>query len=424
MKRIVGVVAVTYLAVASPAYATNGMRMIGFGPVQNSMGGVSIAVPLDASTVATNPAGLLSIGKRIDVGGTYFAPKVEYKATQLSGAPMPPGSVVMQDGKAIESDRGASYIPTLAASWSLNDDLAAGVGVFGTAGMGVDDPRNLYGGITETSYMQARLAPGLAYRVMPGLVAGITFNAMYAMMNFDVAGGSGMKPREDGTAFGYGATLGVLYTPIEMVTLGAAYETKSSFQSFEFDVPAHTVLVPDGLGGFTTRDVPGGTEKLDFDQPPVASLGVAVRPIEGLVLAVDGQYIFWSETNGLDQPKYTTGREVTAYQPFNLRWDDQVVLKVGGEYAVVKDVKVRLGYNYGKNPLRADRGFENIAFPAVAEHHITGGVGLTFGQTVINAAVGYSPEAKISGSAPEQAIASYEASMSQLSFDLGVAYRF
>jgi long-chain fatty acid transport protein len=414
MRRILGVVALTCLAVASPAFATNGMRMIGFGPVQNSMGGVSIAVPLDASTVATNPAGLLSVGRRLDVGGTYFAPSVEYKATGAG-----PG-VMIVDGRAIESDRGASYIPTVAASWSLSDDLAAGVGVFGTAGMGVTDPANLYGGITKTSYMQARLAPGVAYRVMPGLVAGVTLNAMYALMNYEVAGGLQMKPREDGAAFGYGATLGVLYTPIEMVSVGAAYETKSSFQDFEFDIPAHDVLVP-GVGSVP---VPGGTEKLDFDQPPVASIGVAVRPIAGLVLALDGEYIFWSETNGQNQPEFTSDPNFTGGMPFNLRWDDQVVVKVGGEYAVVPSVKVRLGYNYGKSPLRAERAFENIAFPAVSEHHITGGVGMTFGQTVVNASVGYSPESKISGSAPTQGIGSYEAKMSQLSIDLGLAYRF
>jgi long-chain fatty acid transport protein len=52
-------VAVALLA-ASPALATNGMRMIGFSPTQNAMGGASVGAPLDAATVATNPAGLVS----------------------------------------------------------------------------------------------------------------------------------------------------------------------------------------------------------------------------------------------------------------------------------------------------------------------------------------------------------------------------
>jgi long-chain fatty acid transport protein len=48
-------IATAALAAAAPAAATNGMRMIGFGPVQNSMGGVSAAAPLDAATIVTNP---------------------------------------------------------------------------------------------------------------------------------------------------------------------------------------------------------------------------------------------------------------------------------------------------------------------------------------------------------------------------------
>ena len=33
------IAAVLAVAISTPAHATNGMRMIGFGPVQNSMGG-------------------------------------------------------------------------------------------------------------------------------------------------------------------------------------------------------------------------------------------------------------------------------------------------------------------------------------------------------------------------------------------------
>ncbi len=42
------------LAIATPAHATNGMRMIGFGPVQNSMGGVGVGATLDAASVLSN----------------------------------------------------------------------------------------------------------------------------------------------------------------------------------------------------------------------------------------------------------------------------------------------------------------------------------------------------------------------------------
>jgi long-chain fatty acid transport protein len=413
MRKIV--TAITFAIVASPpALATNGMRMIGFGPVQDSMGGASVALPLDAATVASNPAGLLSLGQRLDVGATYFAPSVKYEATQAG----PGGSTTA----GLSSNFGASYIPAIGYALPVSDGFAAGVGVYGAAGMGVDYDKYLYGGVTKTSYLQARLTPGVAYRVAEGFTVGLTVNAMYAQMSYNVAGGMLMPERKTAGSFGIGAVLGLQYAVSPMVTLGAAYESESFFQDFKFDIPAHTQVVDPSTGA--TFDFPAGTEKLAFDQPPVATIGVAVRPVSGLVLALDGGYIFWSQTNGKDKPKITGG-EATGAMPFNMSWSDQAVVKVGAEYAATPDVKVRLGYNYGKSPLNADRAFENVAFPAIAEHHITAGVGVQLAKWTVNATAMYVPEAKLTGAnLAEQGIASYTTKMSQLEFDLGAAYRF
>ena len=54
--------------------------MIGFGPAQ-SMGGVSVGIPLDAASILTNPAGMGVLPGRIDFGASYFKPTVDYKAT-------------------------------------------------------------------------------------------------------------------------------------------------------------------------------------------------------------------------------------------------------------------------------------------------------------------------------------------------------
>ncbi len=66
MNRTLGTVALAIALLASPARATNGMRMIGFGPVQNSMGGASVAAPLDGATAVSNPAGLAELAPRVD----------------------------------------------------------------------------------------------------------------------------------------------------------------------------------------------------------------------------------------------------------------------------------------------------------------------------------------------------------------------
>jgi len=415
MRKIAGVVAVTCLGFASPAFATNGMRMIGFGPVQDSMGGASVAAPLDATTVVTNPAGMTAIAPRVDLSGTAFSPTVKYSAT--GGA----------SGQTMTSDRPVDMIPTLATVYRVADKLTLGFAALGTAGMGVDYKTDLYGSKTYTSYQNMRFAPAAAYKVTDQLSVGVSANVSYALMKYEVASGAtsmNMQPRDTQGSLGIGATLGATYAITPAATVAVAYETRSSFQDFEWNIPAHTLYMPDGLGGYVAVPVPGGKEKLSFDQPDIATIGGSYRVIPAVLLAADVEWIRWSSTNGKDMPKFATDTNLTGASKWNMNWSDQIVVKVGAEYAATKSLKLRAGYNYGKTPLDKERAFENVAFPAIAEHHVTAGVGYDVGHVSIAAAVMYSPESTLTGSNMAQGIASYETKMSQLAFDLGATYRF
>ena len=66
-------VAVAALATTS-AFATNGYFSHGYGIKAKGMGGVGIALPQDALAGATNPAGMASVGGRIDFGADLFMP--------------------------------------------------------------------------------------------------------------------------------------------------------------------------------------------------------------------------------------------------------------------------------------------------------------------------------------------------------------
>jgi len=83
-----------------------------------------------------------------------------------------------------------------------------------------------------------------------------------------VASAFGQQPHMAGSAFGIGATLGAKITPMKILTIGLAYETKSFFQDFAYNTP-------------------NGVDKLTFNQPGVLTGGVAVRPIEMLLIAAD-----------------------------------------------------------------------------------------------------------------------------------------
>lgn len=409
MKRIIKVWIMSVLGavvMTNSAYATNGMRMIGFGPVQNAMGGVSVGLPLDAASTLTNPAGMSVLPGRIDFGASYFVPSVEYKATESAGMG---GMVINHDGATIESDRGGSPVPAFGLIVPLTDKIKFGIGAYGVAGMGVDYAQNLYSGVTYTSYSQMRFAPGLSYKINDRVSIGAVLNVMYATMEFNAASGFGQSPHMGASSFGYGATFGILVKPIDMLQIGLAYETKSIFQDFEFNTSS-------------------GVDKIEFNQPQSATLGIGIQPVKDLLIGFDVQWIRWSETNGENLPEYK--QNSSGAMPWNLDWSDQFVYKVGVQYTVHPMVTLRAGYNYGKMPLNSDRAFENLAFPAVAEHHFTAGIGLNFTKNLtLNIGGTYSPEAKLTGSNSAyppsgQAISSYETKMSQYSLEMGLAYTF
>jgi len=425
-SRLAGALAV--LLAAAPALATNGMRMTGFGPVQNSMGGVGVGATLDANAVVSNPAGLPELGSRIDVGVTWFKPTVDYKAAESQLPPPFAGAVVAQPDSTIKSKRGGSLIPAIAGSLALSPDFALGLGLTGVAGMGVNYPANLYGGTTYSSYMQARLAPGFGWNLGKMVSLGATLNVMMAQMSWEVAGGFGQQKHPTATSYGYGATFGAKIRPIEELTIGLAYETKSTFNQFVFKVPAHGGFDP---ATFSPVSFPGGEDRLRFDQPSVLTLGFSLNPMEALLVAADLEYIMWADTNGRDQPAFTTNMAPTGSMAWNLNWSNQLVLKLGAQYKASRALTVRVGYNYGKMPLDQTRAFENIAFPAIAEHHISAGASYDVNKALaVAVGVTYSPKATLKGNNAlypaqgGQAIASYTTNMSQYAIDAGVSYKF
>lgn len=369
------------------------------------MGGIGVAASLDAAAVITNPAGMSNLKGRIDFGATYFVPSVEQKVSGVMAG------IMAQDGKAIESNRGASPVPAFGLIIPIAEKLNFGIGAYGISGMGVDYERNVYQSILSTSYSQMRFSPGVSYKINDMISVGAVLNIMYATMEFSAAtNGSavGMPADQEehmnSASFGYGATLGVSIKPIEMIAIGIAYETKSNFQDFEFQTDQ-------------------GRDTLQFDQPQSVTGGFSFTPLQNLLIAFELQWIQWSSTSGSKMPEFSENNSNAT--PWNLNWDDQIVYKFGVQYALTPMFVVRAGFNYGKMPLDKQRAFENVAFPAVAEYHYTAGFGIAFNNNLtLNIGGMYAPEASIKGGNTSQYIASYETKMSQYSFDIGLAYVF
>ena len=159
----------------------------------------------------------------------------------------------------------------------------------------------------------------------------------------------------------------------------------------------------------------------------VGSVGFVLTPVDSFLFAGDVQWINWSATNGENRPVFSQNQ--SGAMPWDLGWSDQWVFKVGVQVAPTDKLRVRAGYNYGKMPLDPHCAFENLAFPAVSEHHFALGAGYDFGRLTLNAGASYSPKATLSGSNADlpanggQAIQSYTTEMSQVAFDAGLTWR-
>lgn len=388
-----------FLLLTEAVYATNGMELMGIGAVQRSMGGAGSALPLDSFIITVNPAGMTELPAMADLSVTYFDPSTEYEATHVNHPALGPlaGTSVSES-----SSYPSSFIPSLGVVAPVNDRVSLGLAAFGSAGMGVDYDTGVYGAGVYTSFEMLKVVPALAFKVNDMFSLGLALNLDRAVMGYKAGGG---PDHEKDARFGYGFQLGAYLRPNPEWSLSLAYISQQWFDDYDFD----TIY---------------GKDTMALDLPQQLIFGVGYRPTDRLRFAVDLKWINWTQTMGTGQPKTPVNH---TGQTFNMDWQDELVLAVGVEYDLVPDQwKIRAGYNYGKQPLDESRAFENIAFPALVEHHFTAGVGWSpMDNLWINLGGKYAPKVSISGSnAAGQFIADYESSCQEYALDLGVSYRF
>lgn len=408
LKKLFYLSVVTLLAAAgwsSLTYAANTTKLIGCGPIQRAMGGTSVGLPLDAGVTITNPAGISEVGRRIDLGVTYITAKVTYRAASNAG-------LVTENNKSITSDTPPFILPAFGIVLPINDQFTFGLGTYAVCGIGTDYESNLYNNITYVKYTFLKFAPAITYSFEDKFSVGIAPNIGYATLGYE-AGLTTQQSHRDDAAFGFGFTVGALIKPVgllsldlpeDFVTLGVAYESKQRFPDFEYN----TAL---------------GKDKLELDQPQSFAAGIGLRPTEKLRLAFDISWIDWPQVIGKDMPVYTKNSSNASL--WNVDWDDQVIYKFGIEYDLIEKIKLRAGYNYGKNPLNSARAFENIAFPTIGEHHITGGIGIDVTEALsVHFGFMYAPKVSLDMSNTAQFINSANIEVYQYSIDTGISYKF
>lgn len=339
-KIIAGAVSGIMFAMAHSAHATNGDQMLGITATQWGMGGATVAAPQDAGTTMYNPAGLAEL----DIKEVRFDMGV--------GILNPPRKANGQD-----SDSDYYLMPAGAAAFNVNDKLYLGLTMGGYSGSGVDfaDISALPGAQAVVTTKQSyKISPGFGYKVSDQLSVGAALQIGY--QSLAIHNNSFTLPQTQ--VYGAGVIAGLIYKVNNAVQLGASWTSKTSMDEFKWNTTA-------------------GTYRMTMDMPETYALGVAFKPMPGLLIEADVKHIGFSDV--LDKVDFQTPAGASA---MNFGWSNQTVYAIGVQKEINDKTTVRAGFNYGKSPIGKEDVNNNIGSLAITEKHFTLGVTRKFSDKV------------------------------------------
>jgi long-chain fatty acid transport protein len=388
--------AVLLLGGVGLAQATNGYFPHGYGIKAKGMGGASTALAEDALGGATNPAKMVWVGSRIDLGAEVFSPRRDAERTGALAAPTLNGKV--------ESDKKYFLVPEFGWNTMRGRDLSLGVTVYGNGGMNTTYPQGNFncgagpanmlcgGGGLGVDLMQLVVAPTAAYKlaerhsVGASLLLGYQLFKATGVQAFDNAPGfppftgapGSVTNKGTDSASGVGLRVGYMGRPSDALTIGAAYSSKIRMSKF---------------GKYKGLFAGAG----DFDIPSNYNVGVAFTPAPGWTVAIDYQRINYSDVPAVNNPSLPVAPLGAANGP-GFGWRDIDVFKLGMSWAMSPALTLRAGYNKGGNPIRpADVTF-NILAPGVMTSHYTAGFTWALDQTSeLSGALMIAPRQTVSG---------------------------
>ncbi|HEY5637256.1 MAG TPA: outer membrane protein transport protein [Burkholderiales bacterium] len=403
-------------AFAPAAHSTDGYFSHGHGMRGKGMAGAATAMATDAFGGATNPASMVWVGNRLELGLDWFSPR---RGAERTGA----GAAGIQG--ASNSDLDNFYIPEFAYNRMLNPGLALGVTVHGHGGMNTSYPggevsgaaavgtcRNFRNGTafavtTQTSFNllcgdgklgvnleQLVISPTISWK--PATNHSVGASLLFGYQRFKAEGLQGFagfsadssKLTNNGndTAHGWGMRVGWMGRVSDRVTLGAAYASQIRMSRF------------DKYAGLFA-------EQGDFDVPSNWSLGAAFKATDRWTVAVDYKRINYSDVRSVNNASNITGtgnasipRSLGCANCRGFGWDDVDVVKIGVEYVYSPKLTLRAGYGRSGNPIQSRDVTFNILAPGVVQDHFT--LGFTWAATPtyeLTLAFMHAPEKRVTG---------------------------
>ncbi len=392
----IGILAILALVLLAPsARATNGYFTHGYGTANKGLAGAGVALPQDALTVATNPAGLAFLDKRYDIGLALFNPNRQYT---VDGNPTGfPGTFGLLPGK-VESDSELFGIPYFGFNRELGANRRFGLAIYGHGGMNTDYPTSTFFGSSPTGVDLSQLfvAPTFAIKSGSGR-HGFGITAILAFQSFEARGVEAFAPFSSDpanlsnnghdTSLGVGLKVGYLGRLSPSFSFGVSYQSEIGMEEF------------DSYAGLFAEQ--GG-----FDIPATWTAGIAVKVTSTVTFVLDVQETMFSDIASVGNPllpnlvQAPLGTDGGA----GFGWQDMTTYKAGVQIDTGGDWTWRFGASTGDQPIPASEVLFNILAPGVMEEHFTVGFTRQLGTSrAVSFALMHAPSVTVRGVNPLEA---------------------
>lgn len=327
------------------AFGADGNELIGVGAIQQGTVGAGIAYPQDSTWALLNPAGMVELGKQLDLSLEFLDIHRGYR---------PRGFPLIVNTAAVKlTDGSGVWIPSFGMVWPLNDRSALGFGNFGVQGNTADfsEPRVTLAiptnGDRRSQLEIARIPLSYGYEFDNGWAVGGSILGVASRFRTDNLTLQ-LRPTEGDNEWDYAFGIGVqfaVYKRWEHIAFGATWRSRQAMQQYD-----------------KYEDL----FKWNLDLPQTVQAGVAWHVTEKLHVLADYK---WQDWSALKQFSETTIRG-------GLGWEDQHIFKFGVVYDLNDRWILRAGYSHGNSPIPDDSVFANATTPALAEDHAS--IGFTY----------------------------------------------
>jgi long-chain fatty acid transport protein len=322
------------------------------------------------SAVWYNPAGITQLdGTRMSGGVIGIYPVLTHENNTVN-----PGTTDV-------SERELHLTPHLYATHKMNDSIFFGFGINSPFGLATDwDPKSSATRYVATysKVITSEFNPNVAFKLNDdlSLAAGVAYVHLRATLEktANLGGPPAVADRNfrlSGDGDGWGFNAAVMYKITQSVNAGLSYRSR-----VKIDVDGDAELT----GGATPISGSGSTS---ITLPDLVQFGVSYKASDNLTLNADLEYTVWSTYDKI---------QVTSNIPlFNAtdqkKWENVWCLRIGGQYKLSDQWKVRAGYLYDQNPVKEE--YFETRTPDSDRQGVTIGVGYAIGNITVDAAYLY-----------------------------------